>query len=188
MTIIQGATKSNDRFQFLVSVPRIAAARYVGTTATKTISATQTPQCIHVSEVRVRGYSIVPGSISLPEAVAPRNTAERNPLVNNPVSTIRLTRCTTVAGSRVYSLRSKYHHPFRTSSPGWRVNRRAVAVDIIKRKMKRARLSRQHFQAYMNPPCERGAETVPANRAGKSPISQRPGCAIPPQTAPPPAP
>ncbi|PYT50823.1 MAG: hypothetical protein DMG44_04905 [Acidobacteria bacterium] len=54
----------------------------MGTIATMSISARQTLQCVHVNEVRVRGrvhrYSIVPGSNSLPGAVAPRNTAEEN--------------------------------------------------------------------------------------------------------------
>src|SRR5712691_398325 len=142
-----------------------AAARYMGTTVTSTISATQTPQCVHVTEVRVRGrvhrYSIVPGSISLPEAVAPRNTAERNPLHHNTLRIIENTTCAVGQGLRMYSLLSKYHHPFRSPSPGCSVNSRAVTVNMIKRKMKRARLSRQHFQAYMHPPCEPGAKTVP---------------------------
>src|SRR4029077_2129417 len=169
MTIIHGATRSNGRFQFLVSVPRITATRYVGTTATIIISATQMPQCVHVTELRVRGrvhrYSIVPGSISLPEAVAPRNTAERNPLHHNTLRIIENTTCAVGAGLRRYSLRSKYHHPFRSPSPGWRVNSRALTVNMIKRKMKRARLSRQHFQAYMHPPCVPNGETVPASPA-----------------------
>src|SRR6266478_1112909 len=128
MTIIHGATRSNGTFQFRVSVPSKAAARYAGTIATNRISIKQTPQCVHVNEARVRGlvhrYSIVPGSISLPEEVAPRNTAESKPLPHNPLSTMRLTRRTISDGSCVYSLRSKYHHPFRSLSPGDRKSTR----------------------------------------------------------------
>src|SRR5947208_12337005 len=72
----------------------------------------------------------------------------------------------------MYSLRSKCHHPFCSLNPGISVASRANAVNIIKRKMKRERLSCQHFQAYMDPPCEPNVETVPASQAGKSPRSE----------------
>src|SRR2546430_13650946 len=104
---------SNGRFQVLVSVPNIAVARYVGPTATMTISARQTLQCVHVKEVRrlgrVHKYSIVPDSISLPGAVAPRNTAERKPLGHSTLRTIILTSCDVGHGLCRYSLRSKCH-------------------------------------------------------------------------------
>src|SRR6266481_9498750 len=186
ITIIQGAIISNGRFQVLVSVPNMTAARYVGTTATMTISARHTLQCVHVKEVRVLGlvhrYSIVPGSISLPGAVAPRNTAERKPLGHSTLRTIILTSCDVGHGLCRYSLRSKCHHPFCSVRPGPSVTSRAGTVDNIKRKMKLARVSRQHFQAYMDPPCEPGVETVPSIRAGKS-QSSRPARAIPLQNA-----
>src|SRR5438445_10228934 len=129
----------------------------MGTMATISISARQTPQWAHVTEHRVRGlvhrYSIVPGSISLPEAVAPKNTPERRPSPDRPVRSITLTSCDVGHGLRRYSVRLKYHHPLRSSIPGISVASRAMTVDIIKRKMKLARVSRQHFQAYIHPPC-----------------------------------
>src|ERR1700719_974542 len=164
MTINQGAMSRNGKSQYLVSVPSNTAARYVGTMATITISATQTLQWIHVNEVRVLGrvhrYSIVPGSNSLPGAVTPRNTAERKLLGQSTVRIMLLTKCAIINGLCVYSLRSKCHHPLCSLMPGPSVTSRAGTVDSIKRKMKLARVSRQHFQAYMDPPCEPGAETV----------------------------
>src|SRR4029077_422561 len=115
--------------------------------------------------------------------VAPKNTPERRPSPDRPVSRITLTSCDVGHGLRRYSLRLKYHHPLRSSIPGMSVASRAMTVDIIKRKMKLARVSRQHFQAYMNPPCEPGAETIPANRVGKSPESWHLAGAVPRQIA-----
>src|SRR6266850_2929559 len=183
MTINHGAMSSNGKSQYLVSVPSNTAARYTGTIATMSISARQTLQCVHVNEVRVHRYSIVPGSISLPEAVAPRNTAERKLLGHSTLRIMVLTKCAIKKGLYMYSLRSKCHHPFCSLRPGVSVTSRAGAVDSIKRKMKLARVSRQHFQAYMHPPCEPGAETIPASRSGKSLESPRLGCAGPRQSA-----